>query len=83
MVNIGSYAFSESTNLNSVTISGSVANIGEFAFRQSGIQNFEIPEGLAVIGDDAFSYSGLCSISLPGLLQSGAGRLKDAAAWQA
>ncbi|MCI9448307.1 MAG: leucine-rich repeat domain-containing protein [Lachnospiraceae bacterium] len=65
MVNIGSYAFSESTNLNSVTISGSVANIGEFAFRQSGIQNFEIPEGLAVIGDDAFSYSGLCSISLP------------------
>ena len=65
MVNIGSYAFSGSTNLNSVTISGSVANIGEFAFMQSGIQNFEIPEGLAVIGDDAFSYSGLCSISLP------------------
>lgn len=56
ITNIGSYAFSECANLNSVSLPSSIVKIGEEAF--SGcicLSDISIPHGVKSIGESAFA----------------------------
>ena len=60
---IGDYAFSGCTRLESVTIPGSVKSIGAYAFKGcNGVNRVSFGEGLEKIGRSAFSCSGTTSI---------------------
>lgn len=52
---IEDYAFATSAGLTSVTIPGSVLEIGEGAFASSGIQRVKIPAKVKEIDEDAFA----------------------------
>ena len=55
VTSIGSEAFESSTNLTSVTLSGSVTSIGAFAFDGcSNLASVTLSNALASIGDEAF-----------------------------
>ena len=64
---IGNYAFSECSNLTSISIPEGVTSIGERAFSEcSSLTSISIPEGVTSIGGYAFyKCSSLASISLP------------------
>ena len=64
---IGPSAFSECSNLTSITIPESVTSIGEYAFKDcSSLTSIIIPEGVTSIGKYAFyRCSSLTSISIP------------------
>ena len=64
---IGKYAFSYCSKLNSIDIPESVLNIGDWAFeRCSSLRSIEIPASMAEIGDCIFYYcSSLRSIEMP------------------
>ncbi|OFY25324.1 MAG: hypothetical protein A2X02_09965 [Bacteroidetes bacterium GWF2_29_10] len=64
---IGSDAFANCENLNSVSIPNSVTSIGSGAFSESaGLTSITIPNSVTTIGEFAFGYcSGLTSISIP------------------
>ena len=67
---IGDYAFSEFSNLTSVTIADSVTAIGSRAFYTcSGLQSISIPGSVKTIGDHAFHWcTALQSVTLlPGV----------------
>ena len=58
--------FAHCMNLTKVTIPDSVSYIGEYAFRCSGIESIELPEGLELIDYGAFEYCiYLKSIKIP------------------
>ena len=63
---MGSYAFSESSNLTSVTIGSSLTNIGYAAFwKCSGLVSMTIPNSVTKIEDFAFQYcNGLTTITI-------------------
>ena len=69
---IGDYAFSESSDLKSVTVSSGVKSIGKEAFywNQETLESVILPEGLTKIGDSAFSTTRLATITLPSTLTS-------------
>jgi len=63
---IGSYVFSGSINLKSVTIPGSVKAIGTSAFRFCGdLTSVTLPNDLIMIADMAFWSTGLMSVTIP------------------
>ena len=66
VTSIGSYAFSDCTGLNSVTISKSVESIGRSAFSGcTGLTSVTIPDSVTGIGDYAFAYcTGLTSVTI-------------------
>jgi len=68
VTSIGSQAFSECTNLTSITIPGSVASIGEEAFYAcSYLTNAFLGNGVASIGGSAFEACvSLISVTIPG-----------------
>ena len=65
-------AFSESSDLKSVTVSSGVKSIGKEAFywNQETLESVILPEGLTKIGDSAFSTTRLATITLPSTLTS-------------
>ena len=64
---IGSRAFSECSNITSITLPDSVTSIGEYAFYGcSGLTSMTIPDNVTLIGKYAFSdCRGLTSITIP------------------
>ena len=64
---IGSYAFSNMTNLSDVIIPGTVKSIGQNAFAMcQGLRSVTIPEGVTTIGGSAFfNCEYLENIALP------------------
>ncbi len=64
---IGMYAFSGCSGLNSVTIPNSVTKISTSAFRGcTGLTSVTIPNSVTIIPSDAFSgCSGLTSVTIP------------------
>jgi hypothetical protein len=69
---IGNSAFSNCSNLTSISIPESVTNIGNGAFSNcSRLTSITIPEGLVSISDNTFSgCSGLSSITIPASVTS-------------
>lgn len=62
---IPSNCFYSTTSLESVSIPGSVTDIGGSAFYQSGLKTLHLSEGLETIGASAFRGSKLTSVTLP------------------
>lgn len=60
-------AFSASVNLQSISFSGGLREIGENAFEYcTGIENLMLPRSVEIIGERAFQYcTGLKSVMLP------------------
>ena len=71
ITNIGNYAF-QGTHLTSVTIPGTVASIGRWAFYNcTGLTSVTLSSGLTNIGDYAFyGCSGLTSVTIPATITS-------------
>ena len=66
LTSIGSYAFYNSRNLDSVTIPESMDSIKEGTFANSGIKNIVIPSGVESIEASAFSgCTGLTGVIIP------------------
>lgn len=55
VTSIGSFAFSECINIQSVTLPDSITSIGFAAFHETRIVNISIPDSVTTIGDDAFA----------------------------
>jgi len=54
---IGESAFSQHSDLTSVTIPSGVTEIGEYAFRGcDGLKNIVVPQSVTICGDYAFAY---------------------------
>lgn len=67
---IADYAFAKAESLSSVTIPGSVKRIGSVAFWDCmDLKSIIIPEGVEVIDEEAFIWSGLEEVSLPASLR--------------
>ena len=63
---IGTRAFSECNNLESITIPDGVTSIGSSAFYSCyKLKSITIPDGVTSIGDYAFQKSGLVTIIIP------------------
>ena len=69
---IGNYAFSDCSNLISITIPDSVTSIGKSAFQGcTSLTSITIPDSVATIGKDAFdSCFSLTSITIPNKVTS-------------
>lgn len=62
---IGNTAFANDANLKSVTIPGSVTNIGDFAFEGSGLTSVNIPASVISLGQSVFALcNSLTNISV-------------------
>ena len=72
VTSIGNSAFSDCSNLTSITIPESVTSIGDYAFSDcSSLTSINIPESVTTIGNSAFSdCSNLTSIVLPKSVKS-------------
>ena len=67
---IAAYAFIGCGNLSSVTIGSGVTTVGAMAFAAcSALTSIVLPDGVTRIDDDAFSGSGLTSITIPASLR--------------
>jgi hypothetical protein len=63
---IGQYAFSNCTNLSTITLPATVTAIGRNAFATCGsLKSFTMPQSLKTIGIEAFAYTGLTSVTIP------------------
>ena len=63
---INDYAFTNTSDLESVTIPWSVTTIGEGAFSFSGVKSLTIPGSVTTIGDFAFDGCYMASLTIPG-----------------
>ena len=71
VTSIGNEAFSQCTELTSVTIPDSITSIDDSAFHYcSGLTSVTIPNNVTHIGNSAFASSGLTSITIPGSVTS-------------
>ena len=71
LTSIGGWAFSQRSNLTSVTLPNTVTSIGERAFSEcSSLTSITLSGSLTSIGDSAFANSGLSSITLPNTVTS-------------
>ena len=71
VVGIFDYAFSNCTDIKSVTLPESILSIGESAFQNSGLKEIVIPESVKSIGIAAFKECpDLVSVSLPSNLST-------------
>jgi hypothetical protein len=79
VTSIGTNAFENLTNLTSVTIPGSVTNIGDYAFAYTGLTSVTIPNGVTNIGDYAFEgINNLTNVTIPGSVANiGASAFQD------
>jgi hypothetical protein len=65
LTTIGSYAFYNCTSLSSITIGNSVASIGDAAFYNCTVlESIIIPNSVEYISVEAFSYSGLTTVTI-------------------
>ena len=77
---IGDWAFSNCSNLTSISIPDSVTSIGQGAFQScSGLTSITIPDSVTSIGNYAFSYcDGLTSVTIgEGVTSIGVGAFSD------
>ncbi len=66
LVTLGSWAFSGCDKLTEVVLGSSMDEIPAFAFYDcSALEAINIPENIRTIGEGAFQYSGLKSVTLP------------------
>ena len=66
VTNIGSNAFSNLSELTSITLPDTVTSIGGYAFYNTGnLTSITIPNNITSIGNFAFQNSGLTSITIP------------------
>jgi len=66
VTSIGDSAFSQCTNLTSISLPQGVKSIGDGAFIDcTGLTSIRLPQGVTSIGDGAFGCTGLTSISIP------------------
>ena len=72
VTNIGSYAFYNCANLNTITMSNSLTAIGNEAFGQCvSLTNMTLPDTITTIGDMAFSEcTNLQNINIPNGIQT-------------
>lgn len=69
IINVGSASFDGCSALTSVTLAGTVTEIGEEAFSGTNLTTVSLPKGLKSINDGAFSScTSLSSVSLPDTL---------------
>lgn len=67
---IGEFAFANNKNLKSVKLSVNIKEIRVAAFKgASSLKEIHLPEGLQVIGQEAFVNSGLKEIEVPGTVK--------------
>ena len=70
MTYLGANSFYSCTGLTNVEIPASIKTINEGAFmRCSNLASVTIPEGIETIGFDAFTYSGLKTLTLPSTIR--------------
>lgn len=70
MTYLGANSFDSCTGLTNVEIPASIKTINEGAFmRCSNLASVTIPEGIETIGFDAFTYSGLKTLTLPSTIR--------------
>lgn len=68
---IGTYAFENTENLNSVQFPSSLKTINNYAFSRSNLSNLELPNGIETIGNSTFSNCALLeSVVLPNNITS-------------
>lgn len=71
ITNITSSAFKGCTSLSLALLPSSIVSIEASAFKNcSSLSSISLPEGLKTIGKNAFSYSGLTSITIPEKIES-------------
>jgi len=63
---IADNAFYDCAELESVTVSTTVTQIGNAAFAYAGLTSATIPNGVKTIGADAFAFTKLTSVTIPG-----------------
>ena len=62
---IEEFAFAECGNLESVSLSDNVNQIGEYAFAKTGIKEISMPDSILEIGDYVFANTKLTELKLP------------------
>lgn len=63
---VGACSFEDCISVTTITISGSVTTIGDYAFAGTSIENLTLPVSVSAIGDHAFEgCAALKSVSLP------------------
>ena len=59
------------SNTKAIQLHNGIKEIGDRVFRgNTRLMEIELPDGLEIIGDEAFEYTGLKSISLPGSVKN-------------
>lgn len=62
---IADNVFKSNTKIKKVYIADSVVEIGDYAFRECGLTTIDLGEGVTSIGEGAFYYSNLKSVTIP------------------
>ena len=70
VTSIGEYAFWSCNFLEKVTLSSSLAEIGQGAFSDISLKDVELPDSLVSIGENAFKNTALTSVTIPKNLTS-------------
>lgn len=66
LTTIGSYCFMNCQHLHEIKIPESVTSIGQYCFKDSGIKNIIIPEGVTTLSDYLFANCGeLSTVTIP------------------
>ncbi|MBO5076319.1 MAG: leucine-rich repeat protein [Clostridia bacterium] len=69
VLNIGEFAFSNCTGLADIFLSNNISSISEYTFYCcTSLEHIELPSGINYIYRYAFQYSGLRSITIPGMI---------------
>ncbi len=66
---VGNSAFSNCSDLKSVSLPNTITRIGQYAFEKcSNLKSLVLPEGLVLLEQQAFASSGLTQVTLPSTL---------------